>query len=145
MFMRQAPPPAAAAPSSRNAHALFANDVGVDDDDDAPMVTAVGTDAASRAPFGMSAAASHLQERTVLLAESCSSSSAAAQAPHPIGSKRVSTAAVSACNHQQDILPSGHKTNLVVAAAASLVSDVAENHGQSDVLEIDDLDSLFAL
>ena len=142
MFMRQAPPPAAAAPSSREADTLFADDVS--DDDDAPMVAAVGTSAASRAPAVMHAAVSHLQERSAPVAGSRSSSSAAAQAPPPIGSKRAPTAAVSACNPQRDIVPLSVKTT-AVAAAASLGADVSARDGEADVLEIDDLDSLFAL
>ena len=70
-----------------------------------------------------------------------------AQAQPPIGSKRSSTAAAAAaaaaaCNPRHETVLSNHKS-AVGADEASVGGNVAAD--VADVLEIDDLDSLFAL
>jgi hypothetical protein len=154
MFMKQALPPTA---NSRSGPSAIVCDVAdeVMDDDDLPMVAAAGVEV-SRAPVVLHVSASNLPAQYVSVTGPRMSSSFAdvssssapvvrtgtvAQAQSPIGSKRSSTAAA-ACNPRHETVLSNHKS-AVGADEASVGGNVAAD--VADVLEIDDLDSLFAL
>ncbi len=119
------------------------------DDDDAPMVFAAGADVSLRAPVVAHATALNSLQRAApspgLRGASSSELGTAgtvAKEQTVVGSKRLSAAVVSASDALRHAMPSGHK--LVAGAAASVASEVAADE-QADVLDIDDLDSLFAL
>jgi hypothetical protein len=160
MFMKQAPPPPAAASSGRSA-AGFEKGQALDmaavddisDDDDAPMVAAAGLNAA-RSAQPASAARSSVRAAPLAAPSSSASSSsasaaAAAHAPSLVGSKRSAAAADAAFAAHIDPSHSGHKVTVGAAVGGSggtgvtvVGGDIADS---GDVLEIDDLDSMFAL
>jgi hypothetical protein len=160
MFMKQALPPTANSRSGPSAIVCDVTDEDIDDDD-LPMVAAAGVEAVSRAPDVPHASASNLPAQSVSVTGPRMSSSFAdvssssapvvrtgtvAQAQSAIGSKRSSTAAAAAaaaaCNPRHETVLSNHKS-AVGADEANVGDNVAAD--VADVLEIDDLDSLFAL
>jgi hypothetical protein len=138
--MRQAPPSIAACSS----HVTMSSDIDMmrfSDDDDAPMVFAAGADVSSRAPAVAQRAVRSPGIRGIS-SSVLGTAGTVAKEHTVVGSKRLSTAVVSASDALRHAMPSGHK--LAAGAAASVASEVAADE-QADVLEIDDLDSLFAL
>lgn len=117
-------------------------------DDDEPMVAVGDAGAASRARDKALAILSPLpvrQKTFDLPALRAISSSAEAAAPGQVlaGSKRSSAAAESMYHAQQGA--ANRKDLAIDAARVSAAVKVCEDQGPVDVLEIDDLDSLFAL
>jgi hypothetical protein len=146
MFMRQAP---AAAPSSRldlNSvifeEGTMGDNTGNSSDDDMPMVVAAGARAGAAARVstaslpGRPAPVTALLPSPLPLPSTEASASTTGHAPCPIGSKRPSTSAQSSSSLQPNHLP-------LAAAAAS--AELGGGDEQADVLDIDDLDSLFVL
>jgi hypothetical protein len=149
--MRQAPARADISPSRTRAACVEQRPVGrtgaprddveaISDDDDAPMVTAGGACAAScmRAGAPVIASPSAIRQPQVVKSTALfSSSSRDAAVPDQArtGSKRPAVAAESTHHPQPGV--TGRKGSVV---------EVFEGHqGQDPVLDIDDLDSLFAL
>jgi hypothetical protein len=138
MFMRQAP----THPAASGAAACHDDVEAISDDDDAPMVVAGGLNAARAAVSPLPAR--HKAGGSAAPRSSCSvSSDAAVQAQAFAGSKRPAAAAESVRGAQAGII--SREDSTAAAARAGAAVDVVGNQEAGDVLDIDDLDSLFCL
>jgi hypothetical protein len=148
MFMRQ--PPAAALSSSLGFNSLvfeagtMENNAGNSSDDDMPMVVAAGARAGAAARVSTASLpgrpAPVTAPRPSLSSSAEASASTAGQVQSLIGSKRPSASAQSSSTCQSNHLPVA-----ATSASGTAAAVVSGGDEQADVLDIDDLDSLFVL